>query len=105
MRAKPIMDYYFYPQQHYLQCCLCFSWTFVSSLRFLFYNCYSFHGIECPNARLSHFVVWFLIWSFLIVITDEGWSPETGWLRFYLYDNTHSQGFEPSWEPVVCIIA
>ena len=26
----------------------------------------------------------FLIWSSLIVITDEGCNPETGWLRSYL---------------------
>ena len=48
---------------------------------FLFCDCYTFHCIECPNARLSDFVVWFLIWSVLIVITDDGCNPKTGWLR------------------------
>ena len=28
--------------------------------------------------------MWFSIWSSLIVITDEGRNPETGWLRSYL---------------------
>ena len=59
--------------------------NFHLSVLFLFCNCYpSFHCIECPNARLSNFVVWFSIWSSLIVITDEGRNPETGWLRSYL---------------------
>ena len=79
MRAKPVVNCYFYPQQYY------FIMFFLLSVLFLFCNCYpSFHCIECPNARLSNFVVWFSIWSSLIVITDEGRNPETGWLRSYL---------------------
>ena len=66
MRAKPVVDCYFYPQQHYL---------YASKLHlfglFLFYTCYPFHCIECNN-----FVVWFAIWSSLIAITDEGRNPK-----------------------------
>ena len=47
-------------------------------------NQYTSLQFKCPNARLSNFVVWFSIWSSLIVITDEGRNPETGWLRSYL---------------------
>ena len=50
-------------------------------LLFVFSNCYTFHCIECPNAGLSNFCVWFSIWSSLIVITNQGRDSETGWLR------------------------
>ena len=50
-------------------------------------NCYPFHCIECPNANLSNFVLWFSIWSSLIVITDEGRNPETERLRSYLVES------------------
>ena len=90
MRAKPVVDCYFYPQAIlfynvffvFLEINLANS---ICLFFFLFCNCYpSFHCIECPNARSSNFVVWFSIWSSLIVITDEGRNPETGWLRSYL---------------------
>ena len=33
--------------------------------------------------------MWFLTWSSLIVITDEGCNPKTGWLRSYLVSSVN----------------
>ena len=89
MRAKPVVDCYFYPQQYYF---IMFFFVFLeidllNSICLFFFSFATaillFTVLNAQNARLSNFVVWFSIWSSLIVITDEGRNPETGWLRCY----------------------
>ena len=87
MKAKPVVDCYFYSQQHYFYNVVFVLLGIKSSklhLSVLNFFCYPFHFIECSNNRLSNFVVWFSTWSSLIVITDEGRNPKTGWFKFFV---------------------